>query len=175
MTFDRRVYIATLPEMRLVYFERRGSYGEVQAAWDEVNEWRVQNRPALGRIDIAAVGWYMQSEPGDEVGEVILRAGVPVRSDYQVQSPAQVAFFPARRFAYCSADDPEEYGEAFLRVGEHLDAQGLLAGMDWPEAVEVHRYHFNLEQHPADCGYLLPGEVEMGGGHDRPLPIAPRG
>lgn len=170
---ERKVRVAVLPEMRLAYFERRGSLQSVQAAWDDLNEWRSHARPALGRIDIAAFGWYLaEAEDGEEVA--VLRAGVPVRSDYRVEPPARVLLFPARRFVYAAADDGDEYPAAFAAAAAHIEREALATEEDELEAAEVHLYHFNLDQHPAQCGYLLPGEVRQQGGHANPLPIAPR-
>jgi len=173
VTQERKVRVAVLPELRLAYFERRGTLESVQAAWDELNAWRADVRPALGRIDIAAIGWYLSETEGDtEVA--ILRAGVPVRSDYRVEPPARVMLFPGREFVYAPASDGDEYGAAFAAAADYIERERLAGEDDTLEAAEVHLYHFNLDQHPAECGYLLPGEVRPQGGHASPLPIAPR-
>ncbi|MGE5596635.1 MAG: hypothetical protein ACM3S1_11450 [Hyphomicrobiales bacterium] len=164
----RRVRVAPLPEMRLAYFQGAGDAEGADRTWQLLNEWRLGQRPQLGRIDVAAIGWF---EPLDE-GGFAFRAGVPVRSDYPVHPPASPMLFAARNFAYLSADDGDEYEAAFEAVLDEIERQGLdpLSG-----PVEVHRYHFNLDQHPADCGFFVSGELPAAGGHDRPLPIAPRG
>lgn len=173
LTATRKVRIAALPEMRMAYFELElpiervphddlpPEFGEL---WNEFNEWRVQARPSLGRIDIAAVGW--QSEETE--GTVTYRVGVPIRSDYRPPAPAHTMFFPGGAFAYCYADDVDEVPEAFRAVAEHLESEGI---RPTGGPMEVYRYHYNLEQHPCDCGVLVDVELQHGGGHDSPLPI----
>lgn len=173
MTEPPAVRIADLPQLRLAYFERRGSLEDVQAAWDELNDWRAEHRPALGRIDIAAFGWYTTEHTRD--GEVVvLRAGVPVRGDYRVEPPARVTLFNPRRFVYAHANDGDAYAGAFAAAAAHIEREGLAADDAELDAAEAHSYHFNLDQHPADCGYLLPGEIQPAGSHASPLPIFPR-
>lgn len=176
MAFERAVRVAQLPEMRLAYFAEELPAGEVPAAelapafselWDRFNEWRVQVRPSLGRIDIAAIGWHTESRDG---ATVTYRAGVPIRSDYDPPEPARTTFFPGGAFAYCYADDAEEQADAFRSVAAFVAERGweLASG-----PIEVYRFHFNLDQHPADCGVLVRGEgvPRPGPTHDRPLPI----
>jgi hypothetical protein len=173
---ERRVRVAQLPEMRLAYFEATLPATEVPEAelapafndlWDQFNEWRVQARPALGRIDVAAIGWHIESADGTSVS---YRTAVPIRSDYDPPSPAKTSFFPGGAFAYSYADDADEMADAFRAVASHIAERGweLTSG-----PIEVHRFHFNLEQHPADCGVLVRGTgVPQGGSsHERPLPI----
>jgi effector-binding domain-containing protein len=175
MSFERKVRVARLPEMRLAYFETSLPAEAVPEAalapafselWDRFNEWRVQVRPALGRIDIAAMGLHIVSEDG----QVYYRAAVPVRSDYEPPGPARTTFFPGGAFAYCYADDADEQAEAFRAVASFVEEQGweLASG-----PIEVYQFHFNLEQHPADCGVLVRGATvpQAGPTHDRPLPI----
>lgn len=176
MSFERKVRVAQLPEMRLAYFETSLPAAQVPEAalapefselWDRFNEWRVQVRPQLGRIDIAAIGWHMESADGETVS---YRTAVPIRSDYTPPEPARTTFFPGGAFAYCYADDAEEQVEAFQAVAVFVGEQGwqLASG-----PIEVYRYHFNLDQHPADCGVLVKGQgvPQPGPTHERPLPI----
>ncbi len=170
MTIERIVRIARLPEMRLAYLETAVAAGEfvaqppeAAALWETFNAWRLRNRPALGRIDIAALGWTVLEGSGAHY-----RAAVPVRSDYTPPAPARSTFFPGGRFAYCYADDADEIPFA-------LDAvQASLQDLGYEPAggpIEVYKFHYNLEQHPADCGYLLSpgGEPVPPSG---PLPIS---
>jgi hypothetical protein len=176
VSFTRRVRVAQLPEMRLAYIEARLPAEQVPEAelapefnslWDRFNEWRVAARPALGRIDIAALGWHIESDDGATVS---YRAALPIRSDYEPMPPVRTAFFPGGPFAYCAADDADEFADAFRAVAGYVVERGweLASG-----PIEVHRYHFNLDQHPADCGVLVRGEgvPRPGPTHDRPLPI----
>lgn len=176
MSLERRVWVAQLPEMRLAYLETSLPAAVVpdealapafSDLWDRFNEWRVQVRPALGRIDIAAIGQHIESENGDEV---TYRTAVPIRSDYQPPEPARTTFFPGGAFAYCYADDVDEVPDAFRAVAAHVGEQG------WEPAsgpIEVFRFHFNLDQRPVDCGILVRGAgvPRPSPTHDRPLPI----
>ncbi len=162
----RQVRIATLPQMRLACFEGEGDAAGAERTWEALEAWRLEVRPPLGRIDIAALGWF---EPQDGGASFIFRAGVPVRGDYRVPPPAMARIFPATRFAYISIDDTPEYEAALRTVLEYLQAEGIEAESGPVEAV---RYHFNLHQRPADCGFLVEGEPEEFGSHERPLPIA---
>ncbi|MGI8925577.1 MAG: GyrI-like domain-containing protein [Tepidiformaceae bacterium] len=172
MSFERLVRVARLPEMRLAYFETSlpappaapALAPEVSALWDSFNEWRVQARPALGRIDIAALGWALESEEG----AFAYRTAVPIRSDYQPPAPAKTTFFPGGPFAYCYADDVDEFDEAVAAVARWLAEQGIRPR---PGAIEAYKFHYNLDQHPADCGFLLP-EGPAAAGPAGPLPIA---
>lgn len=173
---EQRVWLARLPEMRLAYFETPLAAGDSGAAaivpegaWDALNEWRLRTRPALGRIDIAAIGWHAEVE-----GKVCYRTGVPIRSDYQPAVPARTMLFPGGSFAYACADDVDEIDEAAGAVEAWVSKGGLLAQ---PGFIEVYRYHYNLDQHPCDCGLLVrradgSEPVPAAGGHASPLPIA---
>lgn len=177
----RRVWLARLPEMRVAYFEVEvpASFtpGGVVAPdfsrlWDEFNEWRVQARPALGRIDIAAIGWM--AEAGEGASGRRYRAGVPIRSDYTPPPPARTTFFPGGSFAYAYADNVDEIDEAAGTVFAWVADQGLEARSG---LIEVYKFHYNLDQHPCDCGVLVrradgSEPVPATGGHTNPLPIA---
>lgn len=163
---ERRVRIATLPRMRLACFEGEGNAAGAERTWEALEAWRLQARPPLGRIDIAALGWF---EPRDGGASFIFRAGVPVRGDYDVPPPARAYVFPGARFAYIAIDDASEYEDGLRTVLEYLQAEGIEAESGPVEAV---RYHFNLDQRPADCGFLVEGEPEEVSSHERPLPIA---
>lgn len=176
----RRVWLARLPEMRVAYFEVGVPAGAVPGGglvpdfsrlWDEFNEWRVQARPALGRIDIAAIGWLADLEDG---APQRYRAGVPIRSDYTPPAPARTTFFPGGSFAYVYADNVDEIDEAAGSVYRWVGAQGLVprSGL-----IEVYKFHYNLDQHPCDCGVLVrrtdgSEPVPAAGSHASPLPIA---
>lgn len=171
----RRVWIAPLPEMRLACFEVALPLADVPdddlapefgALWDSFNEWRVHARPELGRIDIAAIGWQELQADGETV---VYRAGVPVRSDYRAPAPARMTRFPGGAFAYCYADTVEEIPGSFRTVFEHLQAEAIRP-VSGP--IEVYKFHYNLEQHPADCGVLVDVELVRSASHDAPLPIA---
>ena len=172
MSLERTVRIAQLPEMRLAYIESKAvgklGGGEGASAWDSFNEWRLRTRPALGRIDIAAVGWTV---PGAEAGPVF-RAAVPVRSDYKASPPAKTMYFPGGAFAYCYADDVEQNDDAFASVERFIREEGLVA---LPGRIELYKFHYNLEQHPCDCGLLVTlgdGSSPLGEAPSGPLPIA---
>lgn len=171
---SRRVWLARLPEMRVAYFEVDVAGGEaapdLSRVWDAFNEWRVQARPALGRIDIAAIGWTAESSDGRRR----YRTGVPIRSDYSPPPPARTTFFPGGPFAYACADDLDEIDDAAAAVRGWLPEHGLVARSG---LIEVYKFHYNLDQHPCDCGVLVQradgSEPVVGGGsHTSPLPIA---
>lgn len=171
---SRRVWLARLPEMRVAYFEVDIGGGDgapdLSRAWDEFNAWRVQERPALGRIDIAAIGWMVESDDG----RPRYRTGVPIRSDYAPAPPAKTAFFPGGSFAYAYADDVDEIEAAAEAVRDWVAAQGLVARSG---LIEVYKFHYNLDQHPCDCGVLVERAdgsepVAAGRSHASPLPIA---
>jgi DNA gyrase inhibitor GyrI len=151
----RKVRIAHLPEMRLAYFEdvheAEGlDFGAAENdLWERFNAWRNDTRPQLGRIDILAIAFAMHEEDG---AKVRLRAAVPIRSDYQPQEPARTTFFPGGLFAYAYADDLDEIEDAFEAVAEFLPSSGYAPS---GAALEVYRYHYNLDQHPCDCGFLV--------------------
>jgi len=167
---ERKVWTAALPEMRLAYFERectdaRTRGDVVDELWDAFNTWRVEARPALGRIDIAAVGLAMDRDDGS----LVLRAAVPIRGDHAPAAPARTVLFPGGAFVYAYADDTDEITAAFEAVREAL-AEYNLEPLSGP--IEVYKFHYNLEQHPCDCGFLvdLPGLAPVRG--HAPLPIA---
>jgi len=169
MSFERVVRIARLPEMRLAYLEAEVTSAEPAAQppeaaelWEAFNAWRLRDRPALGRIDIAALGWTVFEGDG-----ALYRAAVPIRSDYTPASPARATIFPGGRFAYCYADDGDEIPEALQAVRASLAELGYEPASG---PIEVYKYHYNLDQHPADCGYLLAptGDAPRSAG---PLPI----
>ena len=178
--FERVVRLARLPEMRLAYFEITATPGDAEAevhfpnAWDAFNEWRVRTRPALGRIDIAALGWELAAKPGDTSQTLTYRTAVPIRSDYKVEPPALTTFFPGGAFAYCYADNWDEITEAFAAVDAFLAGAGLVAHSG---GIEAYKFHYNMEQHPCDCGVLV-ARADGGdplppvGSHANPLPIA---
>ncbi len=175
MSFERRVRVARLPEMRLAYIDRPmpgppSSPEFVEAlgsTWEEFNAWRLRHRPALGRIDIAAVGWMIEDGEG-----MTYRTAVPVRSDYDAPRPARTTFFPGGIFAYCYADDSDEIGEALSVAQQWIEANGWRAK---PGGIELYKFHYNLDQHPADCGFLVEradGRGEPEAPASGPLPIA---
>ena len=172
------MWLARLPEMRLAYFEvavpASAVPGGVDFAqvWDEFNAWRVEARPALGRIDIAAIGWM--AEAGEGPGGLRFRAGVPIRSDYTPSAPARTTFFPGGSFAYVYADNVDEIDEAAEAVNRWVREHRMepRSGL-----IEVYKFHYNLEQHPCDCGVLVrradgSDPIPAAGGHANPLPIA---
>ena len=178
--FERTVRLARLPEMRLAYFEITAAPGDEEAevhfpnAWDAFNEWRVRTRPALGRIDIAAIGWELGAVQRDDSQRLTYRTAVPIRSDYKVQPPALTTFFPGGAFAYCYADNWDEITEAFSAVSESLEQQQLIARSG---GIEAYKFHYNLEQHPCDCGFLVTradgaDPLPPISSHANPLPIA---
>lgn len=175
MSLERRVRVARLPEMRLAYIDRRmpgppasPEFVEALASiWDEFNDWRLRHRPALGRIDIAAVGWMIEDDEG-----MTYRTAVPVRSDYDAPPPAKTTFFPGGLFAYCYADDADEIGEALGLARGWIEANGWRAK---PGGIELYKFHYNLDQHPADCGFLVEradGRGEPEARQTGPLPMA---
>lgn len=163
VTADRQVRVARLPEMRLAYLEHEGAAAGIPELWERFNAWRLQHRPALGRIDIAGIGW-MVSVDEDDAEIIVYRTALPIRSDYEAPPPARTTFFPGALFAYCYADDADEVDDATAAVAEWLGANGYEPRSG---PLEVYRFHFNLEQHPSDCGFL----VEQPGGE----PLPPRG
>lgn len=172
MSFERVVRLARLPEMRLAYFESNavGEQGGawVGAAWDEFNEWRLRTRPPLGRIDIAAIGW----EVPNATDGPLFRAAVPVRSDYQSLEPAKTTYFPGGTFAYCYSDNVEEIADAFAAVHRFVRDERLSAVSG---GIEAYKFHYNLDQHPCDCGVLVTtadGRDPLGEAASGPLPIA---
>jgi hypothetical protein len=178
VSFERKVRLARLPEMRLAYMETAvaeasdsGGLAEVNALWDAFNTWRLESRPALGRIDIAAIGWHLLA--ASETEPPVFRAAVPIRSDYSPPPPARTTFFPGGAFAYCYADDADEQPEAFDAVGRFLEAKGYVQASG---PLELFKFHYNLDQHPSDCGVLvtLPdGRDPLPAPSDGPLHIAP--
>lgn len=170
-----RTRLARLPEMRLAYLEVAGDEAtlgpaDLDSLWERFNSWRAEARPALGRVDIAAVGWTLDAEGP----EVRIRACVPIRSDYDPPPPARTTFFPGGAFVYTGADDADELDAAAEASARWVVANGLVprSGL-----IEVHQFHFNLEQHPAACGFLVArpdggDPAPGGGGHTSPLPIA---
>lgn len=176
----RAVRLARLPEMRLAYFEVSAEPGDGEAevhfpnAWDAFNEWRVRTRPSLGRIDIAAIGWEIPPAANDAAPAITYRTCVPIRSDYQAPPPALTTFFPGGTFAYCYADNWDEITGAFAAVDAYLEEGGLVARSG---GIEAYKFHYNLEQHPSDCGRLvsrLDGRDPLPPttSHVNPLPIA---
>ena len=151
MSENRRVWLARLPEMRFAYFELDGEIGAVPQLWERLNAWRLANRPVVGRVDIAQVGWLL-NPTADDPDQAQYRACLPVRSDYEATGDVRTTFFPGGLFAYCAADDFDEVESAFEQVERWLEEQG---GWTIKSAFEVYRYHFNLEQHPADCGFHI--------------------
>ncbi len=169
--------------MRLAYFEEQltavpsedsGVVAEFEGMgriFDAFNEWRVRVRPALGRIDIAALGWAM--DPATD-GRIPYRAAVPIRSDYQPPEPARTAFFPGGSFLYAYADNIDEIEDVSLAVMQSVDASGFVrvSGL-----IEAYKFHYNMEQHPADCGFLVKNPdgsepIPAPSSHTSPLPIA---
>lgn len=181
---ERRLWLARLPEMRLAYFEETldatpaedsgvvAAFEGMGRVFDRFNEWRVTVRPALGRIDIAAIGWAM---PPDSDGRIPYRACVPIRSDYKPPAPARTAFFPGGSFFYAYADNIDEVEDVSAAVRDALAPAGFRANSG---LIEVYKFHYNLEQHPADCGFLVKNldgsePVVTASSHASPLPIAP--
>ena len=65
-------------------------------------------------------------------------------------------------------------GDAGAAVERWIEERGFEA-VSGP--IEAHKYHYNLDQHPCDCGYLVVDAegrdpVPAGGSHANPLPIA---
>ena len=162
--------------MRLAYLEATFTPGRddvtpvLSALWEEFNAWRLRARPALGRIDISALAWALPAEDGS----VAYRVCLPIRSDYKPPEPARTAFFPGGSFAYAYADNVDEVEDAGAAVEAWIGERGFEATSG---PIEVHKYHYNLEQHPCDCGYLVVDAdgrepVPAGASHASPLPIA---
>lgn len=168
--------------MRLAYFEETldaavsedsGVVAEFEGmgrVFDTFNDWRVRVRPALGRIDIAAIGWAMAAEQG----RIPYRACVPIRSDYDPPEPARTTFFPGGSFLYAYADNVDEIEDVSAAVRDAVPGAGLLVRSG---LIEVYKFHYNLEQHPADCGFLVKNAdgsepVPAPSTHASPLPIA---
>jgi len=165
--------------MRLACFEAEGVYrrqpdGSLEPDWDAIgdlwerfNDWRVRVRPALGRIDIAALG-LTNSETRS------LRVAVPIRSDYRPPEPAKTLLFPGGSFAYCYADNVDEIDEAGAIAARWVEEQGLRRASD---LIEVYKFHYNQDQHPCDCGFLVlngngADPLPPPASHANPLPIA---
>jgi len=180
---ERRLWLARLPEMRLAYFEELleaapsedsgvvADFAGMGRLFDAFNEWRVTVRPALGRIDIAAIGWAM---PPAEDGRIPYRACVPIRSDYRPPEPARTTFFPGGSYFYAYADNVDEIEDVSAAVRDALGAAEFRAHSG---LVEVYKFHYNLDQHPCDCGFLVKNldgsePVMASSGHNAPLPIA---
>jgi hypothetical protein len=180
---ERRIWLARLPEMRLAYFEEllepmpeaepgvEAEFEGMGRVFDAFNEWRLRVRPALGRIDIAAIGWAM--EPGPD-GRIPYRAAVPIRSDYKPSEPAKTAFFPGGSFLYAYADNIDEIEDCAAAVAQAIPEAGMkrVSGL-----IEAYKYHYNLDQHPCDCGFLVLNQdgsepVPAPSSHTSPLPIA---
>jgi hypothetical protein len=159
--------------MRIAYFEASlapDAVEEADALWLRLTEWQQQAQPRVGRIDIRALGWIVESDAGAET--VTYRVGVPLRSDYRPPAPARATLFPGGTFAYCHADDVGEMDEAFTAVRWAMDEQGYVTRSG---PIEVYLYHFNVDQHPVECGFLVGradgGDVLAPRGHEGPLPI----
>jgi len=160
--------------MRLAYFEASLAPEAVEEAdllWQRLTEWQQQAQPRVGRIDVRAIGWIIESDATPE--RVTYRVGVPVRSDYTAPTPAKTTLFPGGAFAYCHADDVDDMDDAFAAVRWALDERGYVARSG---PIEIYLYHFNVEQHPVECGLLVAnadgGELLAARGHEGPLPIA---
>ena len=176
---ERKTRLARLPETRIAYFELADAYERqpsgvltprwqaIGELWDQFNDWRLRTRPALGRIDIAAFGLTLEESAA-------LRAAVPIRGDYRASEPAKTALFPGGTFAYTYADNIDEIDDAAAATQAWILAQGLtrVSGL-----IEAYKFHYNNDQHPCDCGYLV---VNADGSepipppltHTAPLPIA---
>lgn len=165
------VRVARLPEMRLGYFVAELAPGDVEEAddlWAKLTEWQGQAQPRVGRIDVRAVGWIVESDAAAE--SLTYRVGVPLRSDDRAKAPAKTTTFPGGAFAYCHADDVDEMDEAFTAVRFAMDEKGYVSRSG---PIEIYLYHFNTEQHPVECGFLVGkadgGEVLAPVGHAGPL------
>ena len=174
MTQPAVVRIARLPEMRLAYFEAAlapEAVEEADALWQRLTQWQQQAQPRVGRIDIRTLGWIVESDTSAE--RLTVRVGVPVRGDYTAPAPARTALFPGGAFAYCHADDVDAMDDAFAAVRWVIEERGYVAGSG---PIEAYLYHFNVEQHPVECGFLVSdadgGELLASRGHEGPLPIA---
>ena len=180
---ERRIWLARLPEMRLAYFEDAlaampdddsgvaADFAGMGRLFDTFNEWRLRTRPALGRIDIAALGWALAPDAG---GRIPYRAAVPIRGDYRPAPPAKTVLFPGGSFLYAYADNIDEIEDVSLAVKLALPGAGLRAVSG---LLEVYKDHYDLRQPPGDRG--LPAPNEDGGEpippattHPSPLPIA---
>ena len=178
---ERRAWLARLPEMRIAYFELEDAFAlpegnplaDVEATagiWEQFNDWRLRTRPALGRIDIAALGLTMPK--GD--GNADYRVAVPIRGDYRPPEPAKTAFFPGGSFVYVYADNIDEVefaAETALQAARD-EGFGVVGGQ-----IEVYKFHYNLDQHPCDAGFLVLNPdgnepVPPPTSHTNPLPIA---
>jgi hypothetical protein len=127
----------------------------------------VRTRPALGRIDIAALGLT------DETAGT-LRAAVPIRGDYRPPEPARTAIFPGGTFAYVYADNFDEIDEAAAAARAWIEENGLTKASG---LIEAYKFHYNMEQHPCDCGFLVLNSdgsepIPAPSSHTSPLPIA---
>lgn len=151
---ERRVRLAHLPEMRLAYLELQGPMNGIAALWESFNAWRLEHRPALGRIEFSQIGWLMNpdAEDGDDIQ---YRTAMPVRSDYEATGAAKTTFFPGGTIAYAYADDLDEIEDALSTVSDFVEAQG---GWRIKGVFELYRYHYNLDQHPLDCALLIERE-----------------
>lgn len=173
MTQPRMVRVARLPELRIAYFEARlapDAVEAVDALWQKLSQWQAQAQPPIGRIDIRALGWILEPDAG--ALRLTCRVCIPVRSDYQAVRPAESGTFPGGAFAYCHADDADDMDEAFTAVRWAIDEQGYRARSG---PIEIYLYHFNLEQQPVECGFLVArsdGTDPLAGAHEGPLPIA---
>lgn len=160
MTFERTVRLARLPQVRLAYIDTTissdATEGAAEAAisshWDTFNTWRLETRPALGRIDIAAIGWRLNPPSAADTSPSTFRAAVPIRGDYKPLPPTRTTLFPGGAFAYCYADDADEMPKAFAAVHDFIERKGYVAKSG---DIELYKFHYNLEQHPCDCGLLI--------------------
>jgi hypothetical protein len=159
--------------MRLAYFEAQLAADAVEEAdelWQRLTQWQQQAQPRVGRIDIRALGWILEADAG--AAQVTYRAGVPLRSDGEAPAPARTTLFPGGAFAYCHAGDVGEMDDAFAAVRWAIDEQGYSTRSG---PIEVYLYHFNVDQHPAECGFLVGNadgtDLLASRGHEGPLPI----
>lgn len=173
MTQPSVVRIARLPELRLAYFEAQlapDAVEEADALWLRLTEWQQQAQPRVGRIDIRSLGWIVERDASEP--ELTYRAGVPVRGDAKVAQPARATLFPGGAFAYCHADDVGDMDDAFTAVRWAIEERGYTARSG---PIEVYLYHFNVDQHPVECGFLVGNadgsDLLAARGHEGPLPI----
>lgn len=160
MTLEHTVRLARLPQLRLAYIDTSipaaSSEDAVDAAvstlWDTFNTWRLETRPALGRIDIAAIGWRLKPPTDGDPAPSTFRAAVPIRGDYKPLPPTRTTLFPGGAFVYCYADDADEMPKAFAAVHDFIERKGYVAKSG---GIELYKFHYNLEQHPCDCGVLV--------------------
>ncbi len=143
--------ITPLPEMRLAYLEHRGPMNGIGALWEQFNKWRLEARPALGRIEISQIGWLLNPD-AEEGDDIVYRTAIPVRSDYEATGEVKTTFFPGSLYAYAYADDVDEIEDALSTVSDWLEAEG---GWRTKAVMELYHYHYNLDQHPLDCGMLI--------------------